>query len=59
MVSCTVVCNTKWGYLLQPKHCKSKAEARKYAEDLGMAYRIFVDGKCVERGWREKEWWKS
>lgn len=48
---CYVVCNTKWGYCMQPHKCKSISEAIRYANDLGMAYRIFVDGKCVKSGW--------
>jgi len=39
---------------MSPKECKSKSEAKKYANDLGMAYRIFVNGKLTERGWGPK-----
>lgn len=53
-IKCTVVCNTRWGYIMSPKECKSKSEAKKYANDLGMAYRIFVNGKLTERGWGPK-----
>lgn len=45
---CEVICNTKWGYCLAPYKCKSISEAIRYANDLGMAYRIFVDGKCIQ-----------
>ena len=48
---CEVILNTKWGYCLTPYKCKSISEAVTYAKDMGMAYRIFVDGKCVKRGW--------
>lgn len=51
MIKCTVICNTKWGYCMTPKECKSKAEARRYAKEMGMAYRIFINNKCVESGW--------
>lgn len=48
---CTVVCNTKNGYCLTPHKFKSIREAVRYAKELGMAYRVFVDGQCVRRGW--------
>ena len=48
---CTVICNTKWGYCLQPYKCKSISEAIRYAKSLDMAYRIFVDEQCVKSGW--------
>ena len=48
---CTVICNTKNGYCISPKECKSIREAIQYAKDLDLAYRIFVDGKLVKRGW--------
>ena len=48
---CTVICNTRWGYCLQPYRSKSIRQAVKYAKDLDLAYRIFVDGKCVKSGW--------
>lgn len=50
-IPCTVICNTKYGYCLTPVECKSISEAVRYAKDLDMAYRIFVNGKCVRRGW--------
>ena len=48
---CVVICNTKLGYCITPYKCKSIAEAIRYAKDLEMAYRIFVDGKLVKSGW--------
>lgn len=48
---CIVICNTKWGYCMQPHKCKSISEAIRYAKEMGMAYSIFVDGVCVKRGW--------
>ena len=48
---CTVICNTKCGYCMQPYKCKSISEAIRYAKEMGMAYRIFVDGKCIKSGW--------
>lgn len=47
---CIVICNTRLGYCTPPVKCKSISEAIRYAKDRGMAYRIFVDGRCVERG---------
>jgi hypothetical protein len=47
---CIVICNTKWGYCMTPVKCKSISEAIRYANDMEMAYRIFVDGRCVKRG---------
>lgn len=47
---CILICNTKWGYCMTPIKCKSIAEAIRTANDFEMAYRIFVDGKCVKRG---------
>ena len=48
---CTVICNTKWGYCMAPHKCNSIREAVRYAKELGMAYRVFVDGECVRSGW--------
>jgi hypothetical protein len=50
-IKCTVICNTRWGYCMTPRECKSISEAVRYAKDLGMAYRVFVDGKVVKSGW--------
>jgi len=46
-----VICNTSWGYCMSSKKCKSISEALRYAKESGMAYRIFIGGKCVMRGW--------
>ena len=51
MKECTVIVNTRWGYCMEPKKCKSIAEAVKYAKEMEMAYRVFVGGECVKRGW--------
>ena len=48
---CIIICNTKWGYCMTPHKCKSISEVIRYAKDMDMAYRIFVDGKCVKSGW--------
>lgn len=48
---CIVVCNTKNGYCLTPYECNSINEAVRYAKELDLAYRIFIDGKCVKSGW--------
>ena len=48
---CTVICNTRNGYCISPYECKSISEAIRYAKELDLAYRIFVDGKLVRSGW--------
>ena len=48
---CIVICNTRNGYCLQPYKCKSINEALRYAKELELAYRIFIDGKCIRSGW--------
>lgn len=48
---CTLICNTKWGYCLAEMKCKSIRQAVRMAKEMEMAYRVFVDGKCVRRGW--------
>ena len=48
MKECTVICNTRWGYCMTPKKCKSIAEAIRYAKEMEMAFRIFVNGKCIK-----------
>ena len=50
-IECTVICNTRWGYCMQPVKCKSIADAIRYAKEMEMAYRIFVNGKLVRKGW--------
>ena len=48
---CEIVFNTKWGYTMQPIKCKSIAEAIRLAKSEEMAFRIFVENKCVKTGW--------
>ena len=36
---------------MTPIECKSIAEAIRRAKEEEMAFRIFVDGKCVKSGW--------
>ena len=48
---CTLVLNTRWGYCLAPMDCESISSAVRIAKESGMAYRVFVGGKCVKRGW--------
>lgn len=50
-IKCKLVFNTRNGYCMQPIECKSIAEAIRIARDEEMAYRIFVDGKCIKQGW--------
>ena len=50
-IPCTVICNTRNGYCLTPKQCNSINEAIRYAKEMKLAYRIFVDGKCIKSGW--------
>lgn len=50
-IPCTVICNTKNGYCLTPKECKSISEAIRYAKEMKLAYRIFVGEKVIKRGW--------
>ena len=51
---CIVICNTRWGYCTTPYKCKSIGEALRYAKEMEMAYRIFIDGICVKKGWTTK-----
>lgn len=48
---CIVICNTRNGYCISPKKCRSIREAIKYAKSLDLAYRIFVDDKLIKYGW--------
>lgn len=48
---CTIIFNTKWGYCMTPIKCNSISSAIKLAKEEQMAFRIFVDGKCVKNGW--------
>ena len=50
-IPCTIIFNTKWGYIMQPIKCESIRAALRLAEDCGMIFRIFVNGKCIRRGW--------
>lgn len=51
-IPCTVVCNTKYGYCMTPKECKSIREALRYAKNMGMAYRIIdKEGNVIRAGW--------
>lgn len=51
---CTLVVNTANGHICQPLKCKSIASAYRIGkESCGFAFRIFVDGKCVKRGFCE------
>lgn len=50
-IPCTVICNTRNGYCLTPKKCKSISEAIRYAKEMKLAYRIFVGEKVIKRGW--------
>ena len=51
MKKCTLIMNTKNGYILTPKECKSIAEAIRTANAAGLAYRVIIDGKTVKAGW--------
>lgn len=48
---CEIIFNTKYGYCMQLIKCKSIAEAIRMAKEREMAFRIFVNGKCVRTGW--------
>ncbi len=51
-IECTCVVNTRNGYCLTPKKCKSISEAIAWAKDsFGFAYRIFVGNKVVRSGY--------
>lgn len=51
-IPCTIVFNTKWGYVMQPRQCKSIREALRLAKEEGMAYRIFdMQGNQIRQGW--------
>ena len=34
---------------MTPVKCKSIAEAVRHANDMGIAYRVFVNGECVKK----------
>lgn len=44
-IKCYVVCNNRWGYTCGQKECNSIAEAKRYAQGMGFAYRIFDESK--------------
>ena len=48
---CKIIFNTKWGYCITPIECKSILEAIRLAKETEMAFRIFINGKCVKSGW--------
>lgn len=48
---CVVVCNTKWGYIMQPQRFNSITKGMLFAKKCNMAYRIFVDGELIKSGW--------
>lgn len=48
---CEIIFNTRWGYCMQPIKCKSIAAAIQLAKEEKMAFRIFINGKCVKSGW--------
>ena len=50
-IPCTLIMNTKYGYILSPVQCNSIRQAIKTAKQAGLAYRIFVNGKQVRQGW--------
>ena len=51
MKNCTIVFNTRAGYVMQPIQCRSISAALRLARESGLAYRIFIDGKLYKRGW--------
>lgn len=55
MKKCIIICNTRWGYCMTPKKCKSIAEAIRYAKEMEMAFRIFVGHSVYIEGQYENE----
>ena len=51
MKECVVIYNTKNGYCLTERKFRSIKEAIEDTKEVGMAYRLFVDGKLRKRGW--------
>lgn len=48
---CTLIINTRSGYIVSEVKCKSIREAvREAKEGIGFAYRIFVGNKCIKSG---------
>ena len=50
-IPCTLIMNTKNGYILSPVQCNSIRQAVKTAKENGLAYRIFVNGEQIKQGW--------
>ena len=49
---CVVICKPRYGKALEPKECKSVAEAIRYAKSKMMTYRILTpEGKQITRGY--------
>ena len=48
---CEIILNTRNGYCMTPHKCNSISEAIRYAKEMGLAFRIFADGKLVKKGW--------
>lgn len=48
---CEIIFNTKYGYVMKPIMCKSISKEICLAKEYKMAYRIFIDNKCVKSGW--------
>ena len=52
--NCTLIVNSRNGYCFTPeKHPSISSAIKSEKESFGFAYRIFVDGKCVRRGFCE------
>lgn len=51
MKKCTILYNTKWGYVMQPITFPSIASAIRDAKERQMAFRIFINNQCIKRGW--------
>ena len=51
-IPCTVICNTaKTGHIMHKRKFDSIAAGLRYARDMAMPYRLFVNGKLVRHGW--------
>lgn len=51
-IPCTVICNASLtGYIFKPVKCDSIRAGLRYAKDMGMPYRLYVNGKLARRGW--------
>lgn len=48
---CTVIFNTRNGYCLQPVKCASIRQALLLARENKLAFRLFINGVCVRKGW--------